>query len=88
MTLAKTNRAIERAKAGNADYVPHLSIDHVRENLTESDHQATVDVDGTSLRHSWEDTFDQAGSYETWSGNTELSLELWTVIAGISGFDD
>ena len=21
-------------------------------------------------------------------GNTELSLELWTVIAGISGFDD
>ena len=22
------------------------------------------------------------------SGNTELSLELWTVIAGISGFDD
>jgi len=22
------------------------------------------------------------------AGNTELSLELWTVIAGISGFDD
>ena len=22
------------------------------------------------------------------SGNTQLSLELWTVIAGISGFDD
>jgi hypothetical protein len=22
------------------------------------------------------------------SSNTELSLELWTVIAGISGFDD
>ena len=22
------------------------------------------------------------------SGNTELSLELWTTIAGISGFDD
>jgi len=21
-------------------------------------------------------------------GNTELSLELWTVVAGISGFDD
>ena len=21
-------------------------------------------------------------------GNTELSLELWTIIAGISGFDD
>ena len=21
-------------------------------------------------------------------GNTELSLELWTVISGISGFDD
>ena len=21
-------------------------------------------------------------------GNTELSMELWTVIAGISGFDD
>ncbi|CUV02477.1 hypothetical protein MGWOODY_Clf2286 [hydrothermal vent metagenome] len=21
-------------------------------------------------------------------GNTELSLELWTVIAGVSGFDD
>jgi len=21
-------------------------------------------------------------------GNTELSLELWTMIAGISGFDD
>ena len=21
-------------------------------------------------------------------GNTQLSLELWTVIAGISGFDD
>jgi hypothetical protein len=21
-------------------------------------------------------------------GNTELSLEIWTVIAGISGFDD
>ena len=21
-------------------------------------------------------------------GNTEISLELWTVIAGISGFDD
>ena len=25
---------------------------------------------------------------EFFSGNVELSLELWTVIAGISGFDD
>ena len=25
---------------------------------------------------------------EYFFGNTELSLELWTVIAGISGFDD
>jgi hypothetical protein len=25
---------------------------------------------------------------EFFFGNTELSLELWTVISGISGFDD
>jgi len=33
------------------------------------------------------------GKSYTWAlrfffGNTELSLELWTIIAGISGFDD
>ena len=36
---------------------------------------------------------DGAGRSYPWAigfffGNTELSLELWTVIAGISGFDD
>jgi len=35
---------------------------------------------GEGGRHNWAVGF--------FFGNTELSLELWTVIAGISGFDD
>jgi len=31
-------------------------------------------------------TLEWAGGF--FFGNVELSLELWTVIAGISGFDD
>ena len=40
----------------------------------------------TALTESLDKPF--AGTVGFFFGNTELSLELWNVIAGISGFDD
>ncbi len=37
-------------------------------NFTETDHIAVYSVSGADLLHSWEEWFDRAGSYETWSG--------------------
>jgi len=43
-------------------------------------------VVATALAESLDKPFSWAVGF--FFGNTELSMELWTVIAGISGFDD
>ena len=43
-------------------------------------------VVGTALAESLDKPFPWAVGF--FFGNTELSMELWTVIAGISGLDD
>ena len=50
------------------------------------DYQGVYDAAATALAESLDKPFPRAVGF--FFGNTELSLELWNVIAGISGFDD
>ena len=63
------------------------------ESVVETHALEGIDLAGAGARNGCQSVDQNGHKPQEWAvgfffGNVELSLELWTVIAGISGFDD